>query len=292
MEENLIALTRPNYRFPELKPNEDSFLIKGNAFAVADGITRDPEVDDPNLPWEKELLKYYPRPSGAKTVADIFCDVFTASIPKNTPSVDSINKAFIEANDKIKGYNSEKIKEVDYLKNDYFACVAAGGFISEGKLYWGQLCDCGIAVFDENLNLKFQTNDDFEDTNRLFEEWSKKTGKTMDWRKAEDRQFWRREFRNTHKYQVNGKALAFGALTGEPEMADFLNIGQLDLAQGDLIVFYTDGYKEAIILQRFLRPLSDAFKNGIEKLEELDLELAEKEYTKYGHERTLVALRV
>jgi hypothetical protein len=154
------------------------------------------------------------------------------------------------------------------------------------------LCDCGIAVFDENLNLKFQTNDDFEDTNRLFEEWSKKTGKTMDWRKAEDRQFWRREFRNTHKYQVNGKALAFGALTGEPEMADFLNIGQLDLAQGDLIVFYTDGYKEAIKLQRFLRPLFDAFKNGIEKLEELDLELAEKEYTKYGHERTLVALRV
>jgi hypothetical protein len=36
MEENLSALTRPNYRFPELKPNEDSSLIKENAFAVAD----------------------------------------------------------------------------------------------------------------------------------------------------------------------------------------------------------------------------------------------------------------
>lgn len=279
-----FGITLPNTKYGHLMPQEDTFLIEKDVFCVADGITRDPisPLDFEGLTIE-DGLKNYPNPSGARMAADLFCQEFV----KNIGHEESSDKAFIKANSAIAELNKKYIKKVDYLVNDFYACVASGGTIINKKLKWGQICDCGIIIFDKNGNKKFQT----ENGMTPFKSYIK--GKEQRWGNPERRKYIRSQFRNNPEQIVEGKLVSYGALTGEKTAAPFIKSGTIDLSSGDLVIFYSDGFENLVVENGFFDAL---YKNNEESakkdLLEFDKQYSANQYEEFGHERTLIAVRV
>jgi len=125
----------------------------------------------------------------------------------------------------------------------------------------------------------------------LYKKWSDKNNKKIIWENPEDRQFWRREFRNSNKHSIDNNSVSFGALTGEKTADFFIKTGSLELNREDIIIFYSDGFKQSLERKDFLTALKkDLLENKIDALEQKDNMLAEKDYSHYGSERTLIAI--
>lgn len=271
-------------------PPEDSMLVEGKIFCVADGITRDPisPKDFTNLPREKVLEKY-PNPSGARFAADIFCELFVKYLNKKIPSLKTIKDAFIFGNKKIAELNKKHIKKVDYLVNDFFGCCAIGGVIYKNKLFWGGICDCGIIIYDKNGKIKFQT----PNWMKTFEEYKQKNLQKPDFNFAKPRyrKMIRSEYRNNAKKIINNKCVSYGALTGEKTAEDFMNFGEIGLSKGDLIVFYTDGFEDTVQHKKFFKTIYQKDENLTDQhFVPYTLSLAKQDYHKFGRERTLIAI--
>jgi serine/threonine protein phosphatase PrpC len=189
------------------------------------------------------------------------------------PTTSTLRQAFVHANQEIKLINQQHVPEPDYLINDYFACVAVAAVISGNTLYWGQIGDCGLAVYDTHLNLKFRAANGLDD---LKERGIPSIPTTIVG--AERRRAIRRDFRN--KPDRSG---AYGALTGEPEAEHFMQFGHLDLQSGDLILLYSDGFQQAIDSNDFIRFVADNFDSD-SKIIEYSKRFSEDE-------RTLVRFR-
>ena len=275
-----ISLLDANYG--HLKPQEDSFMIEDNIFCVADGITRDPisPIDFGNLSME-ELLKKYPSPSGAKMAADCFCKSFVEYIKSHTTDNEITRNAFKFANAKIEKLNKKYNPRVDYLVNDFYACVACGGIIDKNILYWSSIGDAEIKVFDQNGNLKFGS------PNGLASFLNYVKINPQDWGRSERRKEVRSQFRNNPNKNINGQLVAYGALTGEKNAEYFIKSGVVNLSKGDLIAVYTDGFAQTIKNKQFIELI---YKNNLSELLALDKILSKQNYRKYGKERTLVAI--
>lgn len=257
------AFTKPNPKYKILNlPEEDCFRFdkKLGIFAVADGITRDPEgiIEIPGLLEVSEIesvIENYPRPSPAGIAAGVFCDCFLDFLKKEK----NIKKGFKFCNKEIKKLNDENNPHPDYLVNDFWACVGAGGFVFDGKLYWGFVGDCGVAVFDKKGKLKFKTKDEVV---------SKKRGKEIEnkynteFKFAKGRKITRSLYRNNP-----ANPLAYGALTGEKNAEGYFKFGCLDLVEGDFVVFYSDGFVSLLFSKDFniareFENLEDYFEEG------------------------------
>lgn len=109
----IYKVSLPNILYGHLMSPEDSMLVEGRIFCVADGTTRDPIApkDFTNLPFEKALIKY-PNPSGARFAADIFCESFVKYLSEKVPSLKAIRNAFIFGNKKIAELNNSNIKKL------------------------------------------------------------------------------------------------------------------------------------------------------------------------------------
>lgn len=283
----IIAFTKKNTRFPSL-PEEDSFrYFEANnkiVVAVADGITRDP-VGVKDYPFDddkkavKAALEKYPNPSPAKCAADEFCDSFTKFLKKGV----RINKlslisAFKFANGKINDLNAKHNRSVDYLENDFWACVASGGVITNHVLYWGYICDCGICVFDKLGNLRFRTTDCMADVSKHIDSQGKSFG-SASWRKMI-----RYKYRNNPRNIVSGKLMSYGALTGECNALEFVKVGQFKPGKGDYVCFYSDGMAEIVYSKEFK---SNLIKKKLSCLKEFSECVAKKD-KRYEKEGTLV----
>lgn len=290
MATEITAFTKENISFPDL-PKEDSFMYLGSEnktlVAVADGITRDP-VGVKYLPSPedkeaiKEALKKYPRPSPAKIAADKFCEYSLASLQDQT----NVNKmilreAFEYANKGIQNLNKENVRQVDYLENDFWACVASAGVIENYTFFWGYICDCGICVFDKSGKLKFRTQNDFDEAGNYIDSHG-------NWGDPEWRKEIRSKFRNNPKNIIDGRLISYGALTGEDTALEFLKTEKLELEKGDYIFFYSDGMEHIIYSEKFRKNLSE---NGLSKLENF-CRIISYDDKKYGFEGTLVGVLV
>lgn len=279
-----IKLSISNNKFGKWLPAEDSVAFKNMVFCVADGITRDPKLP-PKFKGKKieDALKYYPNPSGAKKVADIFCNDFV-TLAKELKNIKAI---FTEINSSIANYNNKKIELVDYLTDDYFACVACGGYIKNNILYYGYIGDCGLAIFNKDGKLKFQTKNGLADFINFENKYLRK--KDFNWVMPEYRHLIRSEYRNKKKTHKN-KLISYGALTGEKGAISFINQGKKKLNTGDLVVAYSDGFENIINCPDFFKTIYNKSENNAKKnLVELSNKLASKDYDKFGHERSLVA---
>lgn len=286
----IYKITQPSALYGDLMPAEDSMLQHNNIFCVADGITRDPiSPKDFTDKKPEEILKKYPNPSGAKLAADIFCKSFIKSLKEVEPSAEQIKKAFIGANKNITKLNKKHLEKIDYLVNDFFACVAVGGVIHDNKLYWGGICDCGIIIFSKKGAIKFRTDNWMSD----FINYENKNLKTtaFNWSKPKYRKMIRSEFRNNPNKIISGKPVSYGALTGEKTADQFINFGETNIKKGDLIVFYSDGFEDTINQNDFF---TNIYRNIISKNNDEFLEytnqLANENYAKFGRERSLIAI--
>lgn len=277
----IFSITLPNTKYGHLMPIEDAFIVKDKVFCVADGITRDPvsPIDFGNLSQE-QLLKNYPNPSGATMAAKLFCKEFSEFTGKEK----SIKESFIYANNAISDLNKKHINKVDYLVNDFYACVASAGIIRENKLYWGQIGDCGIIIFDKEGKVKFKT----ENGLASFLEYI--NGKEELWGKPKRRKLIRSQFRNNPKQIIDGEVVSYGALTGEKAAEFFMKFGVVDLEEGDLIVFYSDGFEYLVKQPSFFQSLYKEKETEVKKsFLSFDKSRSQKDNYKFGHERTLIA---
>lgn len=278
-----IKIYLPNSKYGALLPQEDSSLFSDRFFAVADGVTRDPK-----LPKEfkgksvEDVLKYYPRPSGAYTVARIFSKHFVELSAQKK----SIKTIFSTINRLIAEYNNKKIRQVNYLENDYFGCVACGGSITNDSLSYACIGDCGIAIFDFKGKIKFQTENGMKKFIAYENKFLKK--KDFNWLMSSYRKLVRSEYRNTLKFH-NNALISFGVLTGEKKALRFVEYGKKKLSKGDVVLFYSDGFAPFIdsgFLSKLIQmhPKKELRQAIISK----SLELSRKDYEKFGHERSLI----
>lgn len=258
-------------------PIEDCFYTTDNEAIVADGITRDPiGISDLSSCSFKEMLDKYPRPSGAFLAAKEIVDEFSRSSG-------NLKERLICCNEKVKLLNEVNVKCCDYLENDYFAAVASCARIDNNILHYAFICDCGVIVYDNLGNIKFQTEDEKE---CYSDPYINKIG--IPWNKPEARVIVRRDFRNNLNNVQDGNCVSYGAITGEKEAIEFIRTGTFNLSQGDIVVVYSDGFNNFLHDDEFIRSLLNFDKS---KFEDYVNELSQSNYEKYGKEKTLVIFK-
>ena len=261
------------------KPNEDFFLIlkKPPIFALADGVTQSRFEDGT-----------YAYPAGARAAAQIFCQSVVEYIEKNLvqgptlniPEKKIIEEAFDFANERIWELNKNEgmVEKLDYVVHDYFDTVAVAGFLAKNTLFYGYVGDCGLAIFDKNNNLKFQTRDMVEPAKEkarvIYKNWN---GMTQN----ERTKIFHRDFRN------NPSGKGYGSFSGEPGVRKYYKIDSLILNSGDLIVFYSDGFVEYLKFPEFIKILKREDKKA---LDEFTLKKAKENYQKFGTDRTFISI--
>lgn len=269
-------------------PVEDAFKFDAEKririMAVADGVTRDPALHLPNKKTLVGQLKFalpYPRlRNHARASAKIFCDFSIGALREfSRINETAIKESFCFGNKGIKQYASENVPHVDYLKKDFPGCVAAlTSETSDGSLYWGYICDAGVAIFDEKEEgcLKFKTKDDgpTEHDKDIWPLLREKFGENANWHDPKVRAYERKHFRN------NPKAPSFGVLTGEESAMHYVRAGVTEVSPSDLILVYTDGLEHVLFSKAvlndglehivFSKEFADLVKarnwNGIEQL--------------------------
>ncbi|MFB6181496.1 MAG: hypothetical protein ABEJ24_01220 [Candidatus Magasanikbacteria bacterium] len=286
---NCIYKTKlPNQKYGHLIPPEDSVMIdKDNeVFCVADGVTRD--VGGTITDDKKDILIDYPNLSGARLAADTFTCTFVDYLQTNN-SLQALKTAFCKGNDKIRELNRQR--EIDYIENDYYSCVASGGIVLDQTLYWGAICDCGVAVFSESSELKFKT----PDYKKAFDEYEENEIKSSDfnWSMPEYRKIIRSEYRNNTEYKKSKEYESFGVLTGEQEAEEFMHFGKVNLGKNDLVLFYSDGFLDYFSRSDFFEVINQDSASKIEQsLIPYSMKLAKKNYKKYGKERSIIVIKV
>lgn len=258
-------------------PIEDQFYANDLEAIVADGITRDPiKVFDLSTCSFDEMLKKYPRPSGAELAAREICSTFSKV-------EGTLKDKLIECNKSVKELNNKHISECDYLQNDFYGAVASCIHIKNNTLYYAYICDCGIIVYDSLGNIKFQTDDDKE---LISDPYINKIG--IPWNLPEARIKVRRDFRNNLNNIQDGKCVSYGSLTGEDSAIKFIKYGQLEISHNDIILVYSDGFSNLLHEKEFISHLISFNK---EKFEEYINVKSLTDYDKYGKEKTIVLLK-
>ena len=256
-------------------PIEDQFYADDIQAIVADGITRDPigVLDLSSCSFE-EMLQKYPRPSGAELAAKEIVTTFSKSSG-------SLKERLIKCNNSVKKLNDKYIKKCDYLQNDYYGAVASCVSIKNDILYYAYICDCGVIVYNELGEVRFQTRTPSVQMLSLIP-----IG--IPWNLPESRVIIRRDYRNNLDNIVNGKCVSYGALTGEKQAEKFIRIGSLSLNKGDIIVVYSDGFMNFLHNNSFIKHIlnfnKDEFEQYVEKKSNTD-------YDKYGKEKTIILLK-
>lgn len=258
-------------------PIEDQYYASEKEAIVADGITRDPiGISDFSSVSFEELLKRYPRPSGAELAAKTIVKTFSKS------DGDLYNR-LIKCNQSVKLLNDKDIPICDYLENDYYGAVASCVKIEENYLYYAFICDCGVIVYDKSGNVKFQT----EDEKFLYSDPYLDTN-GVSWNLPEARIINRKKYRNKLETKVNDKCVSYGALTGEEEAISFIRSGKIELEPSDIVIVYSDGFTEFLHLKEFIDLL---FNFNSQKFEQYIEEISYIDYEKYGKEKTLVIMK-
>lgn len=278
----------PNVRYGHLMPPEDASAFAEGVFAVADGITRDPSYQ---LNFKKRsiesLLKNYPNPSGARRVADIFCETFVQKV-RRKKNMRGVAEAFLSANRHIGVYNRRTIGETDYLVRDLYGCVAAGAVIKGKTLYWGVIGDCGIAVYDKRGRRKLRSPNSME----TFERHVASGDIVFKWETMEGRRLVREGYRNNPDAKIRGICVSYGALTGERKAEPFIHVGSCGLSGGDVVILYTDGFAPHVGRKEFSRIFNHPSESVVDqRFIPYDQLMALKHPETFGKERSLIAIR-
>lgn len=262
-------------------PIEDSYYCKNNFAVVADGITRDPNgikyFDSTSF---EEKINNYPNPSGASMAANLICKTFEENYNDIISKKLSLKEAFIMTNKEVKKLNNAHIKVCDYLENDYYGAVGASALIENNNLYYSYICDCGVAVFNNDGKLVFKTEDDMEKVNKHFD-----TG-SFNWNQPEARIIVRKDYRNNpnNKY-------SYGAITGEREFEHYLKEGSLKLNDNDIVIVYSDGFTNYLFDKDFYNNLINLINKDYSTFQNYLEKMGSKDYRKYGKEKTLVVIK-
>jgi len=252
-------------------PQEDYFIIskKYPIFVVGDGVS---------LNFDEGVK--YPKKSGAGEATKIFCEAVVAEAEKkydNFKEAD-IKGVFEAGNTAVSEYNlaqGRRKETINYFDYDFFSATAAFLLIKDEKAYWWSLCDSGVVALKDG-KVCFQSPNGWinfpKDWNEGKYEKEKIISRHRDYRNATE----------------NGKLIGYGAITGEKSAINYLNSGVIE--DCDIFLVYTDGFENYIELEDFKKIFvswTKSLKKDIEKLIEVK---SEENPSKYGREKTLIAV--
>lgn len=252
---------------------EDYYKVKENIFCVADGVTRD-RVDGKVTKYKdnqeelQETMDKYPNPSGAFEAAKITCETFIKEMEENKEEIteQTIRKCVEKANKEVAKINEGR--EIDYIKEDYYCCVAVGGKIEDNILYAFSIGDCHIDVLDENYQVLFTTKNNHKDFENYLEEVYIKQH-SYDWTNPEDRVRVRKEYRNKPDKKYQGKDISFGVISGEEVVDYYVDTYKIPLDKAYYICAYSDGcepdFKTKETRQYIIENTEEAMEKGKEK---------------------------
>ena len=255
------------------KPNEDYFLAseKYPIFSVADGVTR----------YVAEDLRYS-YPAGARAAAQIFCQSILEYLEKEfekgaNPQEETIREALNFANDRIREMNENEgmtKSAINYRERDFFDCVGVAATISRSALLYGYLSDCGLALFNKNNELLFQTENTLKPIIAPYMQMEDV---------RERRELIKKELRN------NSNGSGYGAFTGEQEAALYYRIGTVRVHSEDLIVLYSDGFEPYFQFPEFVNLLR---KGNTSTLDAFSAQKAKENPETFGSDRTVLSILI
>ncbi len=258
-------------------PVEDQFYAYDSEIIVADGITRDPVgVSNLNAYALEQILEKYPRPSGGELAARVVVETFM-----NTTG--NVKEKLIICNQAVKKLNDIYIKKCDYLQNDYYGAVASCIQINGNTLDYAYICDCGVIIYNQSGEVKFQTIDEKE---TYSDPYINQIG--IPWNLPEARVIVRRDYRNNLNQIKDGKCISYGALTGEESAISFIKYGQIELSKGDIVAVYSDGFTPFLKEKQFIELLCNFDSTKFEEF----IHSKSLENDKYGKEKTLVLMKI
>ena len=193
------------------KPNEDLAVFEGDVGIgmVLDGVSRDKENG------------FYPTPSPAKEVTQLFSEIVLATAKKvGFPGLSRLQSSICAGNDAVEAYNKKL--------NHRFPAGTVGVVFSleDGCLCYAYIGDCFAALIRAGKM-------------RVFTE----SQTTMV-----------REHRaelNSNEIRFDicnhaGHPYGYGVWDGNPGAMDFVKYGMITLLKGDVILIYTDGMAKII----------------------------------------------
>lgn len=94
------------------------------------------------------------------------------------------------------------------------------------------------------------------------------------------------------KFMSTGGCDPYTVINGERRMKKHLETGVRDLAEGDRIMVYTDGFEHHLQNKQFQQLFLEWSNDLKKKVIELSQTLNEKDPDEYGHERSLIVIKV
>lgn len=263
----------------ENHPREDYHLQSETLpiFVVADGVT-----------LKRDAAGNYPIPSGAFEVAKIFCEAVMEEAEKRYEAFGEhdLVEVFCIGNEAARRFNDSKCinkDTINYRDFDFFSATTAFVLIKDKTAYWWSLCDSGVAAFDAEGNMLFQSPPDWperqqaKDRIRLTHPDESELNKQL-----------RRAYRNM--IDSEGGSIGYGVVTGEKEAEAYLHRGSFKIDPAIVILVYTDGYEDYVGVPEFIRILNQWPEDLADKLDAY-MESKNAEDIKFGRERSLFAIK-
>jgi len=261
--------------FGNSHPQEDFFVIskKYPIFVVADGVS---------LNFDKE--SDYPKKSGAAEAAKIFCEIvmFEAEKRFDNFTKKDLTEIFDIGNNAVLKYNIScgRTKDaINYYDVDLFSATTAFLLVKGGRAYWWSLCDSGVVLFNDKHKKMFSSPAGWD---TFPKNWVENRG---DKEKIIVRH---RDYRNA--VNAKGKRVGYGVVDGEESAKLYLNLGVLDVKNGYVALVHTDGFENYFSLKEFKDLFIRWPKDIVVRLEDVVLKKSEINPSKYGREKTLVAI--
>lgn len=249
-------------------PREDAWAIdeRRGIFAVADGV---------HLQEGIEYKGKYPRPSPAGKLAQEFCDNFLKFY-----RISGIKKAFARSNKSVFHLNKPRDKsKIISNAGAYYAATAAFGWIRNGVLEWGHICDSSVAVIDSRGKLLLWRTD-----HTHHNQFDLILGK---YSPLDQSYMLRTVFRNA--LSPDGEKIGYGVITGELAAEKYAWFGKRKLRKKETVILATDGFESYLGSASFRRALITLDRGRIENTMR---QLQQKHKNEFVSERTLIAVKI
>lgn len=119
-----------------------------------------------------------------------------------------------------------------------------------------------------------------------------KKGSTVYWASICDSFFAHFDSDMNKKFMSSGSCDPYAVINGEARMVEFLEAGSREVESGDKLFLLTDGFEHYMSHDKFLDLFRNWEGNVKQRVRSISQKLAKEKPDKYGHERTLLAIRV
>jgi serine/threonine protein phosphatase PrpC len=93
------------------------------------------------------------------------------------------------------------------------------------------------------------------------------------------------------KFMSTGLCSPYAVINGEDKMCDYIESGIINLEEGDIVFVFTDGFEHYIKNQNFVNLFKDWNVDLQNRIKKFSQTLNQENPEKYGHERSLIAIK-